>query len=284
MISAFSIWPRSASHPRQVVLKLSADGDVASGIAENRRGLPDDFVQIGRKKLTHAAVGKGQDPACKLRACAHLLLDRLQVLVIGVIGAFPHEQQRRVALNSHEDVVDGMGDPAGEVSYGLHFAGVDTLRLELRAIRNVLVDDKMLPRGQHLDADFAKQAPTVARPNRHGPGAGRQGFEGGRRILLIASLHPAALGRIGEGLLEPGCPVRQIRLVIAEEGRKRRVDILEHPVGVRDRKTEGNMSHQPRGKRRGLSPAPLTARCATPVSCSAPGFLLRCLPVHGVTP
>jgi hypothetical protein len=61
-----------------------------------------------------------------------------------VIGRWQHvHQQFGVALDDHEEVVEVMGDAAGEAAHRFHFLGLAELFFELMALADILRDDEM---------------------------------------------------------------------------------------------------------------------------------------------
>src|SRR5207253_436955 len=103
----------------------------------------------------------------------------------------PAQEQTRIALDDGEDVVEVVGDAAGQLAYGVHFLAAPQLRLEQHAICNVL-------HGPHelSDPPLIGDDPTVRVDG--APRAGRP-VDGGQAVLLrkLGEIAAGALRRFG---------------------------------------------------------------------------------------
>ena len=68
--------------------------------------------------------GEIEQLACQSGAIFDILLDIAQLRCHGIFRGGSHEHQRNVALHTHEDIVEVMGDPARQGADGLHALGV----------------------------------------------------------------------------------------------------------------------------------------------------------------
>ena len=79
---------------------------------------------------------RAKPSSCGTARCrSRRLLDVLELLVPRVARVEPQIEQRRVALDAHEDVVEVVGDAAGQRADGLHLLRLLQLPLELLALR-----------------------------------------------------------------------------------------------------------------------------------------------------
>ena len=114
------------------------DEDLLSRPVEGFTGLLDQQVEVDGPDLVAALAGIAQKLGREPGAALDLFLDAFEPLVEGVFQVQVEEHERDVPLDDHEEVVEVMGDAAGQGAHGLHLLGVVELGLDLLALAHVV--------------------------------------------------------------------------------------------------------------------------------------------------
>ena len=107
----------------------------AQKLAEHVGQVADGFVHVQLLGLDELAAAEREQLAGQSGGALGGLRDLLRGARAGVVHV-GHPQKRRVAVNDGEDVVEIVGNPAGELADGLHFLRLAELLLQ-PALRHI---------------------------------------------------------------------------------------------------------------------------------------------------
>ena len=93
---------------------LLVDSDFLFGATEELGTLLDDFIDVGRFDLEFAPAGESKQLPCQVRTAPDYFFDCLEVLFTGIKCIHIHQHQRGAPLDSHQQIVEIMGDAAGQ--------------------------------------------------------------------------------------------------------------------------------------------------------------------------
>ncbi len=149
------------------------------------------------------------------------------------------QHQRGVALNSHQQVIEIMGDSSRQGADCLHLLGFPELDFQLPVFRNILKGQQMVPvRHDHrTKVDGLIAAVLAARVENAFPHSARLGF--GHDLLPVKHREFISVCRIGIGFAKPCLPVGQVLQRISENLRKPGVKIIEFLLGIQDGDAQG---------------------------------------------
>jgi len=114
----------------KVPVELQLNADFLPRPVEGLAGVLHGLVEVDGPDLVAALAGVAQQLGREAGAAVDELLDVAQPLVVLVLRAEIEEHQRGVSLDGHEQVVEVVGDPAGQGADGLHLLGLAQLGLE----------------------------------------------------------------------------------------------------------------------------------------------------------
>ena len=114
-----------------IVLQGFVDNDFLAGAGEHRGTVFHDVIQTRRTQSVLAFSGKTQKLVGKIGRAHNGIFNALDVFVVRVVrfGLQPH--QGYISLDAHQQVVEVMGNAAGQGADGFHFLGVDQLGLQM---------------------------------------------------------------------------------------------------------------------------------------------------------
>ena len=94
------------------------------GPLEHPFELADHLIEAGGFDHIFAAAGKAQELLGQFGGTVHAPFDAGHFLKMRITWFEVEHHQRNISLDPHEQVVEIMGNPAGEGPYGLHFFGL----------------------------------------------------------------------------------------------------------------------------------------------------------------
>ena len=116
------------------------------GLAEQAlqqvRHFRHDVGQLQHLRPQRLLAREGEQLASQARGAVGVRLDLLDVVIIAVAGRVPHQHQVAVADDRGQDVVEVVGDAAGELADHLHLRRLSDLALELGFLAIVLEQQK----------------------------------------------------------------------------------------------------------------------------------------------
>ncbi len=148
-----------------------------------------------------------------------------------MVGLRLREHQRRVALDAHEDVVEGVRDPAGQGGHGLHVLRVEQLGLHLLEVRDVFVGHQLFAVAEDHHAGVHDPVGAAAHADRHDALAHLAVFREVLQVLAVEVPHEVPVRGVREDPLEERLVVGQVLDGVAEDLREAGVQVFEHPVG-----------------------------------------------------
>ena len=119
------------------------------------------FVHVEDARFQGLLAGKGQHPLHELSAPLGRLVDLLDHRRDLRIGCDTGRGQLRHADDDGQDVVEVVGDPAGQLADGLHLLRLAQLLLQLDALRHVATDEEVLLVGLRPDTCPAERNDTT---------------------------------------------------------------------------------------------------------------------------
>ncbi len=178
------------------LFELFQNGDVPSRPAEHGGCLLDDLVQVGGLDLVPSLPGETQQLFRQVGAAGNLLLDLLQPPVMGMSVLHAQQHQRCLPLDTHQQVVEFMGDPSRQRSDGLQPLGLPQLffQADLLSLRPLSL------------ADVAGHRENADRPAVPVPDEAETHLKPYRRAVLpvLFELQDADSARIGSPVRFPG--------------------------------------------------------------------------------
>ncbi|OPY05286.1 MAG: hypothetical protein A4E67_02010 [Syntrophaceae bacterium PtaB.Bin038] len=214
-----------------VALERLVDRDVLAGLPEGVRGLLDDVVEVAGLDLVTAAAGERQELVGEVGAALDLLLDALEPPVGRVVGLCLREHQRRVALDAHEDVVEGVRDASGQRGHGLHVLRVEQFGLHLLEVRDVLVGHELLAVAEDHHAGVHDPVGAAPHADRHDALPHLAVLREVLQVLAVEVPYEVPVRGVWEDPLEERLGVGQVLDGIAEDLGETGVQVLENPVG-----------------------------------------------------
>src|SRR5438309_2056624 len=117
------------------------DGDqlhlLSNQAAQHLVRVGDDVVQVEDPRLDGLAAAEGQQLPREVAGGLRGATDLVEILAMGAVGGKVEKDQIRVPENRRQDVVEIVGDPAGQRAKGVHLLRLPQLLLELFALGDV---------------------------------------------------------------------------------------------------------------------------------------------------
>ena len=123
-------------------IEAGGEGDVlADEAAQHRLHAADDLVQVDDARLHHLLPAEGEELPGEGGGPVRRLLDQLDVAAERALGRELEQEELAPARDHGQEVVEVVGDAAGEPADRLHLLGVAELRLERPHRGEVAHDD-----------------------------------------------------------------------------------------------------------------------------------------------
>ena len=121
----------------QIRIEAAEDSDFLLGAAEDGQGCVEQSAEVGGLQVVSPATREAEQLPGKRGAAVHQLIDAIDVRRQIPELATATTQQRRVAANPHQQVVEIVGDATRQRANGLHLLGFGQRLLQPSQIRDV---------------------------------------------------------------------------------------------------------------------------------------------------
>ncbi|OQA75948.1 MAG: hypothetical protein BWY31_04669 [Lentisphaerae bacterium ADurb.Bin242] len=124
-------------HMPEVFFRVMADGYFFSGSSEHFRAAGGEFAKVGRPDFVLAATGKAQKLPCQIGAFLDIFFHVLEAFMEGVPLIDMHEHQGNISEDAHQQIVEIVGNAAGQRPDGLQLLRAQKLALHGLFLRNI---------------------------------------------------------------------------------------------------------------------------------------------------
>ncbi len=124
-------------HAPEIVAQLGDDPDLLLGPPEHLGHFVENLVHIRRRNLVLSATSKAEQLFGEIGGARDRCLDSVQIAAMGVVLVEAVEHQRGVSPDSHQQVIEVVGEPSGEGPDRLHLLRLQQLPLEPPLLRDV---------------------------------------------------------------------------------------------------------------------------------------------------
>jgi len=121
----------------EVFFRGMVDGYFFSGSAEHFRAAGGEFAKVGRPDFVFAAPGEAQKLPGQIGAFLDIFFHVLEAFMEGVPLIDMHEHQGNISEDAHQQIVEIVGNAAGQCSDGLQLLRPQKLALHSLLLRNI---------------------------------------------------------------------------------------------------------------------------------------------------